>query len=233
MTTDPLRTGTRDDVRTELQGTTGVSTHSEGVVDNKRHLKLLANRHDSLEIGNVVRRIRQGLVVHGFRVLVGLRLDLLGLGTVDELDVHTHARERVLELSVRTTVKIRSRNDVVTLLTDRKDRMHLSSLSGSRDQGVGMSPVQKTGRTLQLGNTILKHMSRRIHDSRVDRSELFQRKQIRTVSCVLERERGGGVDGRRSGSVIGIHLVSVMKHHGIETFTGFAVGVVSEVLELL
>ena len=61
-----------------------VAAHAERVVDDHRHLVLLANGFEGIEVRNIVRRIGHRLDVEALSVLIDQRINLLGLGRLYE-----------------------------------------------------------------------------------------------------------------------------------------------------
>lgn len=90
-----------------------------------------------------------------------------------------------------------------------------------------MGPVEQARRSLQFRDSVLEYVRRRIHDASVDRSKFLQREEIRAMSGVVKRERGGCENGRRPSAVVGVHFVSMVEHDGTKPLSLFPVRVVS------
>ena len=75
-------------------------------------------------------------------------------------------------------------------------------------------------RALELGDLVLEHVGRRVHEARVDRAELREREELLAMLGGLELERRGLEDGRRAGTVVGVELVAVVEGRGGEALAG-------------
>ena len=71
--------------------------------------------------------------------------------------------------------------------------------------------MSRARRTLQLGDLVLKHMVRRVHQATVDRTELLEGEEIRAVLGLLEAERRGQDDRDSARAVVGIEFVAVVQ----------------------
>ena len=64
--------------------------------------------------------------------------------------------------------------------------------------------------TLEHGIPRLEHVRRRIHDARVDRTELRERKELLAMLRALELKGSCLKNGRRAGAVVLVELVAVV-----------------------
>lgn len=118
--------------------------------------------------------------VNRFGLVINRSLEVFRLVTVHKLRLNAQPRQHDLELVVRASVQIRCRNDVVASLCKGSDRDELSSLTGRCRQS--------SYTTFQRSNSLLKDIDCGVHDAAVDVAELFEAKEPRPVSGVIESE---------------------------------------------
>lgn len=159
VTADPLGGRVDDNVGTVVDGTDKVSAGAKGVVNDKGNAAVVGDLGDRLEIGHVVARVTDRLDVDGLGACVDGLGKVLGLVSVDELGLDAEAGEENLELVVCATVEVGGGDDVVAGAGEREESESLGRLAGRGGDGGNT--------TLESGDTLLKDIVGRVHQTRV------------------------------------------------------------------
>ena len=181
----------------------------EGVVDHQRHVVLVRDLGDGLDVQHVAARIGDGLAVEALGLGRDGLAEVFRIVGIDELDVVAHLAEADVELRVGAAVERAGGHHFVARFQQAVDGEELRRLSAGHRQARDA--------VFERRDALLQHVRRRVHDARIDVAELLQREQLRGVLGILENERGGLVDRHRAGAGGGIRLVAVMQGAGVES----------------
>ena len=147
----------------------------------------MRNLRNGLKVRHIVAGVTNRLNIHSFGAIINSSGNILGLVAIDKLGSDTQAREKHLELIIRATVQVASRDDVITSMRQRRNSHELSRLAaGGRERG---HPA------FESGHALLEDVGGRVHDAAVDVAEFLEAEEPRAVGGVIEGVGGCCVDG--------------------------------------
>jgi hypothetical protein len=144
---DPLCGRVDDDVSAMVDGADEVTTGTKSVVNledissyhmswsslfatyNHRNTLLVSRLGNSLQIRDVILGVSNTLNINSLCLVIDSSSNILRLVTINELGVDAQTREEDLELVVRAAVEVRSRDDVITSVSEGADGEELGSLA--------------------------------------------------------------------------------------------------------
>ena len=130
VTVHIFRRRMRHDVRTPFERT-AVDGCRESIVDNQRNTVLVGNTGKLLDIEDLTAWIRDGLTEQRLRIRTEGFVDFLLAGLLrDERTLDAELLQRHTEEVVRSAVDFVRGNEMVTCLTNVKERIEVGSLSG-------------------------------------------------------------------------------------------------------
>ncbi len=185
-----------DDIGAMLKGTIQVGREG-GVIDNQWNAGFLGDLTDFGEGKDVEAWIAEPFAIKSLRVGAKCRAEVLGIVSVDEGYLDAEFREGVVEEVVRSAVKLRDGDDVVAGAGDIED--------GGRDGGLARRMREPTRTAFEGGDTLLEDVGGRIHNPRINITQLLEAEKIGRMFRVAELVTGGLVDrdsarpGRRVG----------------------------------
>ena len=211
MAPDPLGGRVHDDVRAVLDRP-AEGSRAEGVIHHQRNAGVVRDCRQGLEVRHVEPRIADGLDVEQ----AGARVDG-GADLVEVVDVHEPGRDAPLgqgvgEQVVGAAVE-RLRRDQVVARARQVEH-------GERLGGLAAGHRERRDPALELGDPLLEHVARRVHDAGVDVAEHPQPEQIGGVLGVVENvarrrvDRDGARVGGRIGGLPGVHRqgIGMVRH---------------------
>ncbi len=141
-----------------------------GIVHDQGYAQLAADLGHFLDGEHHQFRIGKRLGVIGARLVVGRLAEGLGIGGIDEAHLNSHGAEGIGKKVPGAAVEIGGADDVVAGLGDVLDGDGGCRLAGTDGKGGGAA--------LQCRDTLLQHVTRRIHNARIDIAELLEGKQV-------------------------------------------------------
>ena len=179
------------------------------VVDDERQAGRVRGVGPGADVDHVQPRVADRLGEHEARLVVDVRRELLGPVGIDEPHLDPVLRQRVREQVVGAAVERRDRHDVVARARDVQHRVGDGRLAGCERQR-GERRLGES-RALELGEPLLEHRVRRVHDPRVDVAELLEREQVGRVLGAVEDVRRRLVDRHRARVRRGIGLLPAVQ----------------------
>src|SRR6185312_15105110 len=152
----------------------------------------MSDRGHLRDVEDVHTRVGDGLAVDDARVGANGFAEVLGVVRLDKGNVDAEPLQRSRELRVCAAVKGGGRNHVIARLHEAGEGEKLSGLSTARGE--------RGNAAFEGGHALLEDSRRRIHDSRVDVTELPKPEESGGVLGVLEYERGRLIDRDGAGS---------------------------------
>ena len=125
-----------------------VSPRTESVINDHRDTSLMCNRHNLLEVGDIVLGIANALKlplispppplkifkthINSLRLIINRLSEVLRTIPIDELRLDAQAREKHFELVVCASVQIRRSNDIISSMCERSNGDELGRLARRR-----------------------------------------------------------------------------------------------------
>ncbi len=131
------------------------------------------------------------------------------------MDLDTDFRHRVVEEVVRAPVQTRRGDHLVARVQDVEESEKLG--------GLPRRQPERADPTLELGDALLEHVRRWVHDARVDVAGLREVEEVRCMVSVVEKVRRGLIDGHRAGLGGRVGLLPRMEREGLETILLLAI----------
>ena len=204
-----------DDVGAEVEGAAQIRRR-HGVVDDQRHAVPVGDLGQPLDVDDIARRVADRFAEHRLGPLVDGPLDGIVVVRLRHADLEALAREGVHEQIVGAAIELADGDDVVADAGDRLD--------GVGDGGHAGRHHQPADAALHLGDALLQHRRRRVHDARVDVAGDLEVEQVGAMLGIVERIRGGLVDrhGGRLGR--GLGRITVVQRQRFELHEWFLLG---------
>ena len=179
----------------------------DGVVEDQRQAGRVGGLRPRRDVDDVELRVADRLGEDELRVLVGELRDGVGVVRVGQAHLDAVLRQRVREEVVGAAVELADGDDVVAGARDVQHRVGHGRLAGRGDDGADAA--------LEVGEALLEHAPRRVHDPRVDVARDGEREEVGGVLRVVEDVRGRLVDRDRAGVGGRVRLLAAVKGDGL------------------
>ncbi len=175
----------------------------KGAVDNQRQAVVVRDFPDGFDVGDVERRVTDGLGVERFRFVGDRRRKVLRVGRVDKFYGDAELRQDVVELRVASAVEVARRDNLIARLCEVDDAVEDRSGSGGDGQCAGSA--------FERGDALFENVGGGVHEACVDVAELFESKEIGGVLGVFKDVRAGSIDRNGAAACGGFRCVARVK----------------------
>ena len=156
------------------------------VIDDQRYAVFVGDFRDSLDVGDVSRRISDTFAIDRTRVFVDQLFDVFGPVGHGKTRLDAALRKNMCEKGISRPIKLRSGNDIVPGFEDIDQGILNCGHSGADAQTIDSA--------FQSCHSLLEHCIRRIADSSVDIPLNFQVEKGSPMLRAVELERYSLID---------------------------------------
>ena len=172
---------------------------------------------EGAEVRDVAERIADGFAEDRLGLRVDQLLEFFRLAVIREAHLDAELREGVREQVVCAAIQRTRGDDVVAGLGDRHD--------GIGDGGAAGREAEARDAAFELGDALLEHVRRRVHDPGVDVALHLQIEQVCAMLRAVERIGRGLVDRDRDGLGGGIGRIAAVHGNGFRAHQSLLFGI--------
>ncbi|KAH3668973.1 hypothetical protein OGAPHI_002728 [Ogataea philodendri] len=173
VATNPFGSRVDNNVGSEIERLTEVTSRSESVVNHHRNTLGVCKVDDLSKVGHIVLWVTNGLQVDGLGFVVHQVSETFNRVTLGESGLNSQSLESDLELVVGSSVEEGGGDNIVSSMSQSSNSQELGSLA--RSCGNGSRTV------FQSCDSLLKHVCGRVHQSGVNVPWLSEPKKICSV----------------------------------------------------